>query len=159
MRFVTVAQRYFDMCADDPELLYRENRRPHLLVLALEYKGRVSRFAIPLRSNISPKTPKEQYFVLPPRPSTRPGNHHGIHYTKMFPITKEYQEKFWVGEKSSYALFQEIIKRNEKRIIDECQRYLDDYAAGRRPKFSVDIDRAFARLEAEKEKKETDSLG
>ena len=128
MKFITVSQRYFDMCGDDPELLFRENRRPHLLVLLLRYKGKVSRFAIPLRSNISATTPKEQYFALPPRPSTRTGNHHGIHYIKMFPITKEYQEKFWTGKDSAYILYQEIINKREK-----------------------EIDKAFERLEADKQ--------
>ena len=149
MKFVTVSQRYFDMCGDDPELLFRENRRPHLLVLSLKYKEKMSRFAVPLRSNISATTPKEQYFALPPRPSTRPGNHHGLHYIKMFPITKEYQEKFWVGKDSSYILFQDIISKHEKEIVEECQKYLDGYAAGIHPKFSVDIDKAFERLEKE----------
>lgn len=144
MKFITVSQRYFDMCGDDPELLFRENRRPHLLVLSLTYKGRVSRFAIPLRSNISATTSKEQYFALPPRP----GNHHGLHYIKMFPIKKEYQEKFWIGKDSSYILYQDIINRKEKEIVEACQKYLDDYANGVRPKFSVDIDKAFERLDA-----------
>ena len=152
MKFVTVSKRYFDMCGDDPELLFRENRRPHLLVLSLTYKDRVSRFAIPLRSNISATTPKEQYFPLPPRPSTRPGNHHGLHYIKMFPIKKEYQEKFWIGEDSSYILYQDIINRREKEIVEACQKYLDNYANGIRPKYSIDIDKAFERLDAYEQK-------
>lgn len=146
MKFITVSQKYFDLCGDDPEILFRENRRPHLLVLSLQYKGATRRFAIPLRSNIPANAPKEQYFALPPRPSTRPGNHHGLHYIKMFPITKEYQEKFWVGEKSSYLLFQEIISKNDKEIVDACQQYLDNYAAGIHPKYSVNIDRVLEKL-------------
>lgn len=147
MKFITVSQKFFDLCGDDPEILFRENRRPHLLVLSLKYKGVARRFAIPLRSNIPANAPKEQYFALPPRPSTRPGNRHGLHYIKMFPITKEYQEKFWVGEKSSYVLFQEIISKNEKEIVDACQKYLDDYASGVHPQYSVNIDNALEKLE------------
>lgn len=147
MKFITVSQKFFDLCGDDPEILFRENRRPHLLVLSLKYKGVARRFAIPLRSNIPANAPKEQYFALPPRPSTRPGNRHGLHYIKMFPITKEHQEKFWVGEKSSYVLFQEIISKNEKEIVDACQKYLDDYASGVHPQYSVNIDNALEKLE------------
>ncbi len=146
MKFITVSQRYFDMCKDDPEILFRENRRPHLLVLSLRYKGTSHQFAVPLRSNISSKTPKKQYFSLPPRPVTRPGNHHGLHYIKMFPITAEYQEKFWIGKDPSYILCQDIIKRNQKEIVTACQAYLDNYASGIRPLYSVDIEKAFERL-------------
>ena len=66
----------------------------------------------------------------------------------MFPIKKEYQEKFWIGKDSSYILYQDIINRKEKEIVEACQKYLDDYANGVRPKFSVDIDKAFERLDA-----------
>ena len=146
MKFISVSQKYYDLCGDDPQLLHRENRRPHVLVLSLKYKGITRRFAIPLRSNIPANAPKDQYFALPPRPTTRPGNRHGLHYIKMFPITKEYQEKFWVGEKSSYVLFQEIISKNEKEIVDACQKYLDNYAAGIHPQYSVNIDNALEKL-------------
>ncbi len=146
MKFVTVSERFFDLCGEDPELLFRENRRPHLLVVSLRYRGKRESFAVPLRSNIAAHTPRDQYFALPPRPSTRPGNHHGLHYVKMFPITKEYQEKFWVGEKSSYILYQDIINKHEKEIVTDCQTYLDRYAEGIRPRFSVDIDRILERL-------------
>lgn len=146
MKFVTISQTYFDMCQSDPELLFRENRRPHLLVMSLRYRGTVSSFAVPLRSNIPASAPKEQYFALPPRPSTRPGNHHGLHYIKMFPIQKSYQEKFWVGANTPFALYQEIISKHQKEIVDACQAYLDAYAAGLHPPFSVDIDAALERL-------------
>ena len=148
MKFITISQRYFDICGDDPEILFRKNRRPHLLVLSLKYKGQVSHFAVPLRSNISAATPKDQYFSLPPRPSTRPGNHHGLHYIKMFPITREYQEKFWVGKDAAYILYQNIINKHEKEIVAECQKYLDAYANGLRLKYSVNIDQVFERLNA-----------
>lgn len=145
MKFITVSQKFFDLC-DDPEILYRKDRRPHLLVLSLKYKGQTTRFAVPLRSNIPANAPKNQYFALPPRPSTRQGNHHGLHYIKMFPITKMFQEKFWVGEKASYLLYQEIIAKNERKIVDACQKYLDDYTAGVHPRYSVDIDKVLERL-------------
>ena len=37
-------------------------------------------------------------------------------------------------------LIQEIIDKNTRKIVDECQQYLDRYAAGERPLFSTDID-------------------
>ena len=114
MKLITISQRNFDICGDEPEILFR-----HLLVLSLKYKGLVSHFAVPLRSNISAATPKDLYFSLPPRPSTRPGNHHGLHYIKMFPITREYQEKFWVGKDAAYILYQNIINKHEKEIVAE----------------------------------------
>ena len=145
MRFVSISQTFFDLC-DDKELLHKGNRRPHVLILSLRYQGRRLSFAVPLRSNIPPSAPKCEYFPLPPRPSTRPKHRHGLHYIKMFPITKQYQEKFWVGENPSYLLFQKIISENQKRIVSECQTYLDRYAAGERPAFSVDIDGIILKL-------------
>lgn len=64
----------------------------------------------------------------------------------MFPITAEYQEKFWIGKDPSYILCQDIIKRNQKEIVTACQAYLDNYASGIRPLYSVDIEKAFERL-------------
>ena len=146
MKFITVSQKYFDMCGDDPELLFRKDRRPHLLVLALKYNEKQYQFAVPFRSNIPATAPKNQYFSLPPRPTTRAGNHHGLHYIKMFPITSKYQEKFWVGKDASYVLYQNIIDKNSQQIVAECQKYLDDYAAGIHPRFSVNIDAALKHL-------------
>jgi len=149
MRFITVSEEFFKLCGDDPEILHKGTKRPHLLVVSLSYKGERWRFAVPFRSNISPATPKTDYFPLPPREATKPKHRHGLHYTKMFPITKQYQEKFWVGNKASYMLYHDIINRNEKRIISECQAYLDRYAKGFYPKFSVDIDGIIKKLTKE----------
>ena len=37
-------------------------------------------------------------------------------------------------------LVQQIVDKNTKQIVDECQQYLDRYAAGEHPLFSTDID-------------------
>ena len=66
----------------------------------------------------------------------------------MFPITIEYQEKFWVGKDAAYILYQNIINKHEKEIVAECQKYLDAYANGLRLKYSVNIDQVFERLNA-----------
>ena len=89
MRIVTIKQELYKMFSEDKELL-NKSRRPCVVVLRLKYKGRRYNFAVPLRSNIPAAAPKNQYFPLPPRPTTRPRNRHGIHYIKMFPIKKEY---------------------------------------------------------------------
>lgn len=147
MRFVTVSSQFFALCSDDPEILQKDNRRPHVLVVSLQYKGRRMDFAVPMRSNIPPAAPKQEYFALPPRPSTKPRHHHGLHYIKMFPISKQYQEKFWVGNNPSYVRFQQIIDKNMKQIVSECQAYLDRYAAGDRPNYAVDIDNVIEKIE------------
>lgn len=146
MKFITISPEFYDLC-DDTELLQKGNRRPHVLVLSLKYKGRRINFAVPLRSNIPPSAPKGSYFHLPPRPTTRPKHRHGLHYIKMFPITPKYYEKFWVGKNKSYILFQNIIRSNRKLIIKECQDYLDNYAAGRIPPYAVNIDKILSNLE------------
>ena len=146
MRFVTVKNEFFSLCDFDKELLEKKNRRPHLLVVSLRYRGRFYDFAVPLRSNIAPNTPKSQYFPLPPRPSTKPHHRHGLHYIKMFPITSQYQEKFWTGKDPSFLLYQKIIEDNRKQIISECQAYLDAYADGKIPEYSVRIDAIIKKL-------------
>ena len=39
-------------------------------------------------------------------------------------------------------------KENEKRIVKECQEYLDRYEAGDKPKYSTDIDLLISILES-----------
>lgn len=93
---------------------------------------------------------KEQYFALPPRPTTRPGCRHGIHYIKMFPITKAYQRRFRTEGSAYYETLRRIIDGNTKRIVSEYQVYLDRCEREGRPRFAVDIDRIVGLLEGEK---------
>lgn len=145
MKFVSISKDFFDLCGDR-ELMRKGDRRPHVLILSLTYKTRRLNFAVPLRSNIPPSAPKGEYFPLPPRPTTKPKHRHELHYIKMFPVTKQYQEKFWVGKNKSYLLFQRIINENQKQIVAECQAYLNRYASGEKPQFSVDIDQILKKL-------------
>ena len=148
MRFITISDTFYKEILDtDKEILQKGNRRPHLLVLRLSYKGEKIDFAIPFRSNIGPNVPKEQYFPLPPRWKTRPGRRHGLHYIKMFPVPKSAQEKFWTGEKEEFLLYQSIIERNIKKILSQAQGYLEQYEAGDKPNFSVDIDSVLKTIE------------
>ena len=58
----------------------------------------------------------------------------------MFPITKEYQVRYRTDGNAFAMLIQQILDKNTKQIVLECQQYLDDYAAGKHPQFSTDID-------------------
>lgn len=84
MKIVSISQDFFDLVEGDRELMLKHNR-PCIVVVRLRFRGKRRDFAVPLRSNIAPNVPKDQYFALPPRPTTRPGCRHGIHYIKMFP--------------------------------------------------------------------------
>ena len=132
LKIVSISQEFFDLCGDDREMMTKRNR-PCIVVVRLRYKGKRRDFAVPLRSNIAPNVPKNQYFALPPRPTTKPGHRHGIHYIKMFPIQKRFQRKFRTEGSRYYETLQNTIDANTKRIVDDCQAYLDRYEAeGRR---------------------------
>ena len=77
-------------------------------------------FVVRLRSNISPKTPKDQYFSLPPKPKTKPRHSHGIHYIKLFPIDDRYVQSYLISELFD-ILVKKIIDDNESDIIQSCQ--------------------------------------
>lgn len=106
----------------------------------LKYRNTNYDFAIPIRSNIPASAPKNQYFALPPRPQTRPKNRHGLHYIKMFPVTKQYLIRYRTDGNRFATLIQTIIDKNSKQIVNECQRYLDLYSQGIKPLYSTDID-------------------
>ena len=139
MKLVTIRTDLLELYEQDKEVL-KKSGRPYVVVLRLKYKEQNYDFAVPVRSNIPAAAPKEQYFALPPRPTTRPGNRHGLHYIKMFPITKDYQVRYRTEGNKFATLVQQIVDRNTKQIVSDCQHYLDDYAAGYRPPFSTDID-------------------
>lgn len=149
VKIVSISQDFFDLVEGDRELMLKHNR-PCIVVVRLRFRGKRRDFAVPLRSNIAPNAPKDQYFALPPRPTTRPGCRHGIHYIKMFPITKVYQRRFRTEGSAYYETLQRIIDGNTKRIVSECQAYLDRYEREGRSRFAVDIDRIVGLLESEK---------
>ena len=72
MKIVSISQDFFDLVEGDRELMLKHNR-PCIVVVRLRFRGKRRDFAVPLRSNIAPNAPKDQYFALPPRPTTRPG--------------------------------------------------------------------------------------
>lgn len=140
MKLVAVSADLFDKYSFDRGILCKSTR-PYVLVIRLSYKNRKVDFAVPIRSNIPASAPKNQYFALPPRPQTKPRNRHGLHYIKMFPILKQYQRRYRTEGNNQAVLIQSIIDKNCKRIVTECQQYLDSYQEGIHPKYSTDIER------------------
>ena len=139
MRLVTIPKEKLKKYTVDKEMLQKADR-PCALVLRLKFRGRRYDFAVPLRSNINPSTPKNEYFALPPRHTTKPNHRHGIHYAKMFPIDKRIATKFNINNNIYYGTIKAILDKNEKSIINECQDYLNRYEANGKPKYSTDLD-------------------
>ena len=95
---------------------FLQNLNDHIvLVIRLKYKAKKYDFAVPIRSNIPASAPKDQYFALPPRASTRPKNRHGLHYIKMFPVTKQYLVRYRTEGNPFAHLIQNIIDKNQKK--------------------------------------------
>ncbi len=145
MKLVSIDTTLFNKYKDDPEVLTK-SKRPYVLVIRLKYKETNYDFAVPIRSNIPAATPKDQYFPLPPRPATRPKNRHGLHYIKMFPVTKQYLRRYRTEGNQFATLIQTIIDKNKKTIVNNCQAYLEAYAKGHHPQFSTDIDYLLSQL-------------
>lgn len=139
MKLVTLKKTDLQKYTIDPEMLQKAGR-PCALIVRLKYKGRRIDFAVPIRSNISPSAPKDQYFPLPPRSTTKPKHRHGIHYIKMFPVNKSIVLRYRTSKNPNARLMKKIIDQNEKQIIIECQQYLTLYENGVRPQYSTDID-------------------
>lgn len=147
MKIISISEEYFQKFASGDREFMQKHGRPCLLVLRLSFRGRRHDFAVPFRSNIAPNAPKDQYFALPPRPTTKPRHHHGIHYIKMFPISKQYQRRFRTDGNPYYETIQSILSRHEKEIVTQCQAYLDEYAEKGRPRYAVDLDRIISLME------------
>lgn len=145
MKLVSIDTTLFNKYKNDPEVLTK-SKRPYVLVIRLKYKETNYDFAVPIRSNIPAATPKDQYFPLPPRSATRPKNRHGLHYIKMFPVTKQYLRRYRTEGNQFATLIQTIIDKNKKTIVNNCQAYLEAYAKGHHPQFSTDIDYLLSQL-------------
>mgnify|MGYP006973127843 CR=1 FL=1 len=145
MKIVTISPKLFEKYKGDSEILLKTSR-PYVIVVRLRYKDHKYDFAVPIRSNIPASAPKDQYFALPPRPTTKPRNRHGIHYIKMFPVRKEYFIYYRTEGNKFAQLIESIIDKNTKKIVEECQSYLDSYANGRKPPYSTDIDFLISQL-------------
>lgn len=139
MRLVTINNKCLKAYIKDPEML-QKSKRPCALIVKLKYKGKRYDFAIPLRSNINPSAPKEQFFPLPPRKTTKEKYRHGVHYIKMFPVKSDFLIRFRTEGNAFATLTKQILDHNEKTIVKQCQAYLEKYEKGIRPAYSTDID-------------------
>lgn len=66
IRLVKVKQEFYSLCQEhnvDEELLFNEAGRPCVLLIRMNYKNNMHDFVVPLRSNISARTPHNQYFA------------------------------------------------------------------------------------------------
>jgi hypothetical protein len=136
---------FFEHCGDDPELLTKQGR-PHVLLLRMRYCDRRLTFALPLRSNIPPQTPADLFYPLPPNPHTRPLMRHGLHFVKMFPVSKACYQAFRFKPNEYYVGLVQYLDKHYEDIVNKSQAYLDAYARGERPRYAVDIDRLLVRL-------------
>lgn len=147
MKLTSISDRFFEtFCPLDPEILDKDNNRPYLIILRLKYKGNRHDFAIPFRSIIANYIPRDQYFPLPLRPTTRSNRIHGLHYIKMFPIKKSFLEKFHTKGDPYYTTISDIIKRNLNDIIGQAQAYLDRYESGQRISMGTNIELIYSAL-------------
>lgn len=124
----------------EKELLCNKRGRPCVLLLQSKYKGKQCKFVVPIRSNINSKVPSEQFFLLPPNSTTKPNNIHGIHYIKIFPISNKYIQKYRIENNDFMLGIKTIIDENEKKIIEECQKYLLECEQGNKHPMTLDID-------------------
>lgn len=149
MKLVKISDAFFKECKKHhvhKELLYNEDGRPSVLIVKLKYKDKYHKFVVPLRSNISPTTPKKQYMSLPPNSKTKPHHSHGIHYIKLFPITDKYVQSYLISDPFD-IMIKQIIDDNEKDIIRACQDYLTQCENGNKHFMTPDIDGIIEMLE------------
>lgn len=139
MKIVKIKKTLYQLYKQEGEMMQKEDR-PCVLIIKLNYKDHKYDFAVPMRSNIAPNTPKSDYFALPNRHTTKPHHHHGIHFAKMFPVNKSYFDRYRTDGNMEAAIMAGFIDKNEKKIVSKAQSYLDAYAAGQRSQFATDID-------------------
>lgn len=147
IKIVTISEEFFELFNDDSdsEMLLIKNdmhRRPCLIIVKIEFKGKVYDFALPFRSNIHPAAPKSTYYPLPPRPATKPKHHHGIHYIKAFPIDSKYYENYVIGGDFREEYILALVEKDINVIIEEFKDYIKKYESGNKPRYCVNIENA-----------------
>ncbi len=151
LNLVKIKPSYVSECKKndvDKEIMVSSAGRPCVLLMKLKYRGELRDFVVPLRSNISPSTPKEQYFALPNNKGTKMNHHHGIHYIKILPVSSKHLDKFQIEGDQNFNMIHNIINKseNKKAIIDACQTYLKEYENGKRHPMTPDIDGIIKKL-------------
>jgi len=143
MKLVKVKESFYELCKNngcDSELMFNEQGRPCVLIVKLKYKNRLQKFVVPLRSNISSATPKNQYLSLPPNSNTKPKHRHGIHYIKLFPITNAYIDLYNINRDAYMQGVVKFINNKEAEIITNIQKYLMDCENGNKHNMTPQID-------------------
>lgn len=143
MRLVKVKKTFFTLCEKENvhnQLMRTKSGRPGVLIVKMSYRGVMRNFVVPLRSNIPGKAEEWEFKKLPPNKDTKPGFRHGVHYIKLFPITKDYIDKYNIDNSKYLLTVNTILDNSTKEIVDACQAYLKKYERGEKHKFSPDID-------------------
>ncbi len=149
MRLVSIDDGYVDLLSSHDREFMQKRGRPCVLLVRLKFRGVRRDFAVPLRSNIAPNVPKDQFFPLPPRPTTRSRHRHGVHYIKMFPVTRDRVRRFRTEGNQYYEKLLSILAKGERQIVKDCQEYLNRYESEGRPRYAVDLDRAISLMETQ----------
>ena len=139
MKLVTIGKKHLKHYTKDKEMMQKAGR-PCVIIAKLKYKGRKRDFAIPIRSNISPSAPKNEYHALPTRYTTKDTYRHGIHYIKMFPVKRGMYDIYHTEGNMFASIIKSYIEKDKKSIIQEAQDYLIRYENGDKPQFSTDLD-------------------
>lgn len=147
MNIVSISGEFIELCSSGDREFMIGHGRPCIIVGMLRFRGKRRDFAVPFRSSIAPNVPKDQYFPLPPRPSTRARHRHGVHYIKIFSIKKRHARLFRIEGNEYYRNIQGTIGSHTKDVVNACQRYLDRYETCGRPRFVVDVDRIIGLLD------------
>lgn len=147
IKIVTINEKFFELFNDGSDnelLLIRKDmhRRPCLIVVKIKFNGKTYDFALPFRSNINPSTPKDTFYNLPPRKTTKPKHYHGIHYAKAFPIDEKYFENYSYGGDFLEELILAKVEKEIKVIIDEFKKYLQKYENGEKVLYCVNLENA-----------------
>lgn len=149
IKVVTIKQAFYKLFEKNNEIMQKIGQeakdRPCLILVKMKYKGNIHTFAIPFRSNIG-NAPRSTYFPLPKRSTTRDGRKHGLHYSKMFPISDTYLIPYRMGGDFQEELVMAHIEKNIKQIFTEASSYLKNYEEGKRELFCVDIDDVLKKL-------------
>lgn len=144
IKVCSIKQSFYDMFDNSIEL-EKNDKRPCLIILRLKYRGTKCSFAIPFRSNISKGATRKEYFPLPRRKTTKDCKKHGLHYIKMFPITKDYINSYYSeNEENKNDIIK--IEKNIKLIVEEAQDYITNYENGTRYNFCTKIDVIFDKI-------------
>ena len=112
------------------------------MVLITCWKPRLSEYGLRVRlTSVGDGVPQGVEYRSPveARSDAGPASYEGAQLVKIVSISQDY-----------YETLQRIIDSNTKRIVSECQAYLDLYEREGRPRFAVDIDRIVGLLEGGK---------